>query len=79
MDTLITDVNLFIALNHSDEDELNIFLIAPNGDSVALFMNQSLVNDADNIITIFDDQADSSVTVISDMFHILRLLNRGIQ
>ena len=61
MDTLITDVNLFIALNHSDEDELNIFLIAPNGDSVALFMNQSLVNDADNIITIFDDQADSSV------------------
>ena len=26
-DTLITDVNLFVALNHTDEEELKLFLI----------------------------------------------------
>ena len=61
-DTLITDVNLFVALNHTDEEELKLFLVAPNGDSVALFANQSLVANADNIVTIFNDQADSSVS-----------------
>ncbi|MBS1552653.1 MAG: proprotein convertase P-domain-containing protein [Bacteroidetes bacterium] len=62
IDTLITDVNLFVALNHTDETELKIYLVAPNGDSVSLFANQSLVANADNIVTIFDDQADSSVS-----------------
>ena len=61
-DTLITDVNLFVALNHTDEEELKMYLVAPNGDSVALFANQSLVANADNIVTIFNDQADSSVS-----------------
>jgi len=61
-DTLMSDVNLYMALNHTAEEELSIFLIAPNGESVQVYMNQTLTTNADNIITIFDDQADSSLS-----------------
>ncbi|MDQ3019925.1 MAG: proprotein convertase P-domain-containing protein [Bacteroidota bacterium] len=60
-DTLINDVNVFVALNHTAEEELKISLIGPNGESVLLFDNRLLAGNADNIITIFNDQADSSV------------------
>ncbi|MEO8210763.1 MAG: LamG-like jellyroll fold domain-containing protein, partial [bacterium] len=60
-DTLINDVNVYVALNHTAEEELKIYLKAPNGDSVLLFDNRSLAGNADNVITIFNDQADSSV------------------
>lgn len=61
LDTTITDLNLFVALNHTAEDELEITLVAPNGESVLVYDNQSLVNNSDNVITIFDDQADSNI------------------
>lgn len=61
LDTTITDLNVFIALNHNAEEELEIFLVAPNGQSVQLFDNNSLVTNSDNLITIFNDQADTSL------------------
>jgi subtilisin-like proprotein convertase family protein len=60
-DKTIQDINLFVALNHSDESNLEISLIAPNGDEVKVFDNNTLVANSDNIITIFDDQSDSSL------------------
>jgi len=57
----ITDINVFVALNHTAEEELELYLISPAGESVALYLNQTLIPNGDNIVTIFDDQADSSV------------------
>lgn len=60
-DTIIHDINLFVALNHNDESNLEISLIAPNGEEIKVFDRNSLVANSDNIITIFDDQSDSSL------------------
>ncbi|MEO8209716.1 MAG: LamG-like jellyroll fold domain-containing protein, partial [bacterium] len=57
----ITDINIFIALNHTFEQDLEISLIAPNGDVVLLCNDNSAVSNSDNMVTIFDDQADSSI------------------
>lgn len=59
-DTVITDINVFVALNHTAEEELEIHLISPQGQDVLLYDNEQLVQGADNIVTVFDDQADSS-------------------
>lgn len=61
LDTTITSIEVFVALNHTNEKELKLTLIAPNSDEVVLFDNDSLVSNADNIVTIFRDDADSSV------------------
>lgn len=61
-DTLISDVNVFVAMNHNAEEEMDIYLIGPGGESVLLYANQSLVQNSDNVITVFDDQSDSSIT-----------------
>lgn len=58
----IGDINVFIALNHSSESNLNISLESPSGQSVELYQSQWLTSGANNIISIFDDQADSSLT-----------------
>lgn len=57
----ISDINVFIALNHNEEHELQLNLIAPNGDVASLYNNNKLVYNADHVTTIFDDQADSSL------------------
>lgn len=57
----ITDINVFVALNHTDEDNLILSLISPAGSSVNLYNTNSLINNSDNAITLFDDQADSSL------------------
>ena len=57
----ISDVNVFVALNHTDEDNLVISLISPAGTALTMYSTSSLINNSDNIITIFDDQADSSL------------------
>ncbi len=56
----ITDLNLFLATNHTAEGDLLIRLIGPNGDSVNVYNNLTL-NESDHVITIFDDGADSSL------------------
>jgi len=60
-DTLISDLNLFMALNHTAEEELNITLISPDGASVNVYGNSKLADNSDNLITIFNDQADSNL------------------
>ena len=60
--TPISDVKLFIALNHTRQADLQIKLVAPNGDSLIVFdQNYGLTQNSDNIITVFDDMADSSL------------------
>ena len=61
MDTLISDLNIFLALNHSAEQELSISLVGPDGSLVNVYQNHILTNNSDNIITIFNDQADSTI------------------
>lgn len=58
----ITDINVFVALNHTDEDNLVLSLISPTGTSVALYSTSSLLSHSDNIVTIFNDQASSDLT-----------------
>ncbi len=60
-DVTISDLNVFIALNHNQEQDLQIFLFSPNGGSAELFNENSLVTNADHVITIFDDQADTAL------------------
>lgn len=58
----IADINVFVALNHNVEQELDIFLIGPGGGSVQLYNNNMLADaSADHLTTIFDDNADSSL------------------
>ena len=61
LDETITDINLFIALNHSYSGDLDISLVGPNGDEVFVFSGSSLTGNDMGVTTIFDDQADSSV------------------
>lgn len=57
----ITDINFYIALNHMNSANLEITLFAPNGDSVKVFDNNTSSGNSDNIVTVFDDNADSSL------------------
>ncbi|HMS34322.1 MAG TPA: proprotein convertase P-domain-containing protein [Ignavibacteria bacterium] len=57
----ISDLNVFVALNHTDEDNLILSLISPSGTALTMYSTSSLINNSDNIVTIFDDQADSSL------------------
>ncbi|MBK6536477.1 MAG: proprotein convertase P-domain-containing protein [Ignavibacteria bacterium] len=57
----ISDVNVFVAINHNEEHELEISLINPSGNVVQLYNNNSVLTNADHVTTIFDDNADSSL------------------
>lgn len=54
---IILDINVFVAINHSAEDNLSISLIDPNGLSSELYSTHTLSSNHDNLVTIFDDQA----------------------
>ena len=76
----ISDLNLFVAINHQATSNLDITLIAPNGDSVKVFANQSANTANQGLVTIFDDQADSSLSnsrfsTFSPVFKPLNSLN----
>lgn len=60
LDTVITDIDVMIALNHTNLSTLNITLIAPNNDSVRIASNLSTSAADNSLVTIFDDQADSA-------------------
>ncbi|MBV6480268.1 MAG: hypothetical protein HGGPFJEG_03125 [Ignavibacteria bacterium] len=53
----ITDINVFVAMNHTQENSLRIVLFSPEGDSCTLFNQDQFESQTDNIITIFDDQS----------------------
>ncbi len=61
LNSTISDVNLFVALNHTDVDNLSITLTSPNNESVIVYSTSALLPVGDNIVTVFDDQADSSL------------------
>ncbi|HAY34047.1 MAG TPA: proprotein convertase P-domain-containing protein [Ignavibacteria bacterium] len=57
----INDINIFIALNHTSEYQLDITLISPLGQSLKIYDNNYLVGSSSHIVTIFDDQAVSDL------------------
>lgn len=57
----INDINLFVGINHTFDSDIEMVLIAPNGDSVLVCGDYSSDENNDNIVTIFDDNADSSL------------------
>ena len=57
----VTDINFFIALNHTREIDLQITLTNPSGNTVNVFDNITYLGSSGNLVTIFDDQADSSL------------------
>lgn len=61
LDLTMTDVNLFVAVNHELSNDLEITLIAPNGEAVDVCFDIGQLGTNDNIVTIFDDNADSSL------------------
>ncbi len=65
LDESITDINLFISLNHFSKDDLDIYLIAPNGDMLDVCTDLPSAGTDISMTTVFDDQADSSVANVS--------------
>jgi subtilisin-like proprotein convertase family protein len=59
---VINDVNVFVALNHEKEQDLKMYLISPDGDTLIIYNGTAQLGTNDNIITIFDDEADSSLS-----------------
>lgn len=57
----ISDVNIFVALNHKREDHLRLTLTNPLGSSVEFFSNHFLKDSIGNVVTVFDSDADSSL------------------
>ncbi len=60
-DVTINDVNVYTAINHSNEKDLRVYLISPGGDTIQLFGGENQLGVNDNLITIFDDEADSTL------------------
>ena len=58
----ITDVNVFLGINHTYDGDIEATLFAPNGDSAKIvFDRYTTTQQTGDIIGIFDDQADSSL------------------
>lgn len=55
----ITDVNLFLGINHTYNQDLTVWLISPQGDSIPMLQNSTMKRG--QMTTIFNDQADSSI------------------
>ncbi|MCC7158724.1 MAG: proprotein convertase P-domain-containing protein [Ignavibacteria bacterium] len=62
----MTDVNLFIGLNHTYVNDLRITLVAPNGDSSVVFNGNG--GSENDLVTIFDDQADSTIAGLGNTY-----------
>lgn len=59
----INDVKLFLALNHTFLNDLEIRLFSPSGDSVIIAKNPSGINNKiTNITTVFNDEEAASIT-----------------
>jgi len=58
----ITDLNFYVATNHTFDADMEITLQGPSGDSVNVCFDFSMLDQNDNIVTMFDDNADSSLT-----------------
>lgn len=57
----ISDLNIYVAINHMREENLRITITSPLGASTDLFANTSLMDSNKNLVTIFDSDNDSSL------------------
>lgn len=58
----ISNVQLFLAINHAQLNDLQIYLHSPSGDSVLVWNGNYGINSSiKHIITVFDDNADSAI------------------
>lgn len=57
----ITDINVYVTFNHTNERNVEVTLEAPNGTQLKLSDNNYTAFYANNFTTIFDDQSDSSL------------------
>ena len=58
---IISDLNIYVAINHTAENTLKLSITNPIGASTEFFANTLLTDSTDNIITVFDSDADSSL------------------
>lgn len=56
----ISDLNIYVAINHTREENLRLTITSPLGASTELFANTSLMDSNKNLVTIFDSDNDSS-------------------
>lgn len=61
MDVSMTDVNFFVATNHTFSNDLEITLVSPQYYEAYVCFDVGQLGSNDNIITIFDDEADSAL------------------
>lgn len=59
----IRDVNLFLALDHMGEPDLDMALEGPDGTMHWFYQDWLLEDNADGVTTIFDESADSSMAI----------------
>lgn len=58
---VISDMNIFTDINHLDTRKLRLTITGPTGASVEFFSNTALSDSNNNIVTVFDSDADSSL------------------
>ncbi|MEO8446256.1 MAG: LamG-like jellyroll fold domain-containing protein [bacterium] len=58
----ISDLNIYIAINHKREDHLRLTLTSPLGTGTEFYSNYSLLDSLGNIVTVFDTDADSMLS-----------------
>jgi subtilisin-like proprotein convertase family protein len=61
-DLPITDVNVTIDIDHTWNNDLDIFLISPAGTSIELSTDNGAAGDDDYTNTVFDQEATTSIT-----------------
>ena len=57
----VSDVKLFVALNHASLSDLQISLLDPSGDSVLVWNNDYGISSCDNLTTVFDDESPDTI------------------
>ncbi len=61
-DVTIKNLKVFLSFNHENEGSLQFTLISPHGDSLTFWNNDSQNEPYNGMTTIFDDNADSSMS-----------------
>jgi len=59
-DVALEDVNVFVAINHEDERDVKVSLDPPFGGAPILYNGNQFVWDGGHVISIFDNEADST-------------------
>ena len=60
-DENLTDVNFFVAFNHKNIQDLELYLQSPGGIILQVLNSNTLLQNADNVITVFDDQSANNL------------------